>query len=82
MLHFLPSNWLPGPRLIPTFPAGSAELSFISTDFPRAASLIALMMEAVQTSETLVKSYQSARPYNLEYSHIRRQTSQLLIKLL
>jgi hypothetical protein len=32
--------------------------------------LVALMMEAVQTSETLVKSYQSTRLYNPEDSHL------------
>jgi hypothetical protein len=31
--------------------------------------LIALMIEAVQTSETLVNSYQSTRRYNPEDSH-------------
>jgi hypothetical protein len=40
------------------------------TDFPHAASLIALMMEAVQTSVTLVNSYQSAWCYNPEDSHL------------
>jgi hypothetical protein len=34
------------------------------------ASLIALMMEAVQTSETLVNSYQSTQLYNPEDSHL------------
>jgi hypothetical protein len=33
-------------------------------------SLIALMMEAVQTSETSVYSYQSTRRYNPEDSHL------------
>jgi hypothetical protein len=42
----------------------------ISTDFPRAASLIALRMEAVQTSETSVNSYPSTRRYNQEDSHL------------
>jgi hypothetical protein len=32
--------------------------------------LIALMMEAVQTSETLINSYQSAWHYNPEDSHL------------
>jgi hypothetical protein len=31
--------------------------------------IIALMMEAVQTSETLVNSYQSTQRYNPEDSH-------------
>jgi hypothetical protein len=34
-------------------------------------TLIALMMEAVQTSETSVISYQSTRRYNPEDSHLR-----------
>jgi hypothetical protein len=44
---------------------------FTSTDSPREASIIALMMEAVQASETLVNSYQSTRRYNPEDSHLR-----------
>jgi hypothetical protein len=32
--------------------------------------LIALMMEAIQTYETLVNSYQSTRRYNPEDSHL------------
>jgi hypothetical protein len=32
--------------------------------------LIALMMKAIQTSETLVNSYQSTRHYNPEDSHL------------
>jgi hypothetical protein len=35
-----------------------------------ASIVIALMMEAVQTSETLVNLYQSARRYNPEDSHL------------
>jgi hypothetical protein len=47
------------------------DLSPISVPLlPRATSLIALMMEAVQTSETLVNSYQSTRCYNPEDSHL------------
>jgi hypothetical protein len=34
------------------------------------SGLITLMMEAVQTSETLVNSYQSTRLYNPEDSHL------------
>jgi hypothetical protein len=45
-------------------------LHFISTDIARAASLIALKMVAVQTSETSVNSYQSTRRYNPEDSHL------------
>jgi hypothetical protein len=50
-------------------PVGHAPL--ISTDLPRAASLIALMMEAVQTSENLVNSYQSIWRYNPEDRHLQ-----------
>jgi hypothetical protein len=35
------------------------------------AALIALVMEAVQTSETLVNLHQSTRRYNPEDSHLR-----------
>jgi Na+/H+ antiporter NhaA len=35
-----------------------------------ASSLIALMMEAVSTSETLVNLYQTTLHYNPEYSHL------------
>jgi hypothetical protein len=45
-------------------------LPIISTDFPCAALLTTLMMEAVQTSETLVNSNQSTRRYNPEDSHL------------
>jgi hypothetical protein len=34
-------------------------------------AMIALMMEAIQTSETLANSYQSRRRYNPEGSHLR-----------
>jgi hypothetical protein len=34
-------------------------------------ALIALMMEAARTSETLVNVYQTTRRYNLEDSHLR-----------
>jgi hypothetical protein len=33
--------------------------------------IIALMMEAVQTSETLINSYQSTRRYNPDDSHLQ-----------
>jgi hypothetical protein len=36
-----------------------------------AASIIALMMEAARTSETLVNFYQTTRSYNPEDSHLR-----------
>jgi hypothetical protein len=36
--------------------------------------IMALMMEAVQTSETLVNSYQSTRRYNPEDSHLLKLT--------
>jgi predicted transcriptional regulator len=39
-------------------------------DYEDGDRLIALMMEAVQTSETLVNSYQSTRIYNQEDSHL------------
>jgi hypothetical protein len=48
-------------------------LPSICTDFPRKASLIVLLMEAVQTSETLVNLYQSTRRYNPEGSHLRAE---------
>jgi hypothetical protein len=35
-----------------------------------AAIIIALMMEAARTSETLVNFYQTTRRYNPEYSHL------------
>jgi hypothetical protein len=37
--------------------------------------LIALMMEAAKTSETLVNFYQTTRRYNLEDSHLRTHRS-------
>jgi hypothetical protein len=37
---------------------------------PCSDSLIALMMEAARTSETLVKLYQTTRRYNPEDSHL------------
>jgi hypothetical protein len=36
--------------------------------------VIALMMEAARTSETLVKFYQTTRRYNPEDSHLRTHT--------
>jgi hypothetical protein len=36
------------------------------------------MMEAVQTSETLVNSYQSARRYNPEDSHLDKRSLQFI----
>jgi hypothetical protein len=39
-------------------------------DFQHMASLIALMMEAVQTYETSVNSYHSTRRYNPKDSHL------------
>jgi hypothetical protein len=35
------------------------------------SAMIALMMEAARTSETLVNFYQTARRYNPEDSHLR-----------
>jgi hypothetical protein len=67
-LHALLSYWLPGPGpiLIPH--------SRISNGFLARVLLIALMMEAVQTSETSVNSYQSTRRYNQKdgYFHTHR----------
>jgi hypothetical protein len=45
-------------------------LPFISTNLPRVASLIALMAEAAETSETLVNSYQSTWCFNPDNSHL------------
>jgi hypothetical protein len=66
----------PGARLTLNFPASSAELYLVRLAplylhrFPARRSLIALMMEAVQTSETQINSYQSTRRYNPEDSHL------------
>jgi hypothetical protein len=38
-----------------------------------AASVIALMMEAARTSETLTDFYQTTRRYNPEDSHLRKE---------
>jgi hypothetical protein len=40
--------------------------------FQRSASIIALMMEAARTSETLVSFFQTTRSYNPEDSHIEK----------
>jgi hypothetical protein len=40
--------------------------------------IIALMMEAVQTSETLVNSYQSTRRYNPEDGHLHSHRREIL----
>jgi hypothetical protein len=66
--------WLPGPHPTLTFPTASAEqcldrlAPFISNRF-LALSLIALMMEAVRTSETFVNLHQSTRRYGPADSH-------------
>jgi hypothetical protein len=39
----------------------------------RGISFVALMMEAVQTCETLAKSCQSTRRYNTEDGHLQAQ---------
>jgi hypothetical protein len=75
-MHPLLSYWLPGPRLILTFWQVRLScalldlLPFIFTDYPCVASLIAHMMEAVQTSEMLANSYESAQCYNLVDSNL------------
>jgi hypothetical protein len=67
----------PGPRPIPTlFPIGPAKVfaladSFFSNRFHARGLLIALMMEAAGTSETLVNFYQTTRRYNPVDSHLR-----------
>jgi hypothetical protein len=45
--------------------------SYISARFLTRGLLIALMMEAARTSETLVNSYQTTRRYNPEDSHLQ-----------
>jgi hypothetical protein len=60
------------------FPTGLAELCldclapFISKRFHAHSALTALMMQAVQTSETLANFYQSAWCYNAEDSHLEQ----------
>jgi hypothetical protein len=44
--------------------------SYISNRFHTHGLLIALMMEAARTSETLVNFYQTTRRYNPEDSHL------------
>jgi hypothetical protein len=51
---------------------GFEVLKAVSTKIIRAMSLlIALMMEAARTSETLVNFYQTTRRYNPEDSHLQ-----------
>jgi hypothetical protein len=64
------SYWLPGPRPIPTlFPTGPVKVlpwltgSYISNQFHMRGLLVALMMEAARTSETLVNFYQTTWCY-------------------
>jgi hypothetical protein len=68
----------PGHRPIPTpFPTGPVKVSalatgfYISYRFHARGLLIALMMEAAMTSETLVNFYQITRRNNPEDSHLR-----------
>jgi hypothetical protein len=51
----------------------------MSMKMAASSSLIALMMEAVQTSETLVNLYQSTWYYNPQDSHLRNVMSLRLI---
>jgi hypothetical protein len=46
--------------------------------YPYSCELIALMMEAARTSETLVNFYQTTRRYNPESSHLRTHRSENL----
>jgi hypothetical protein len=50
-------------------------VSYISTQFLECSLLIALMMEAASTSETLVNFYQSIQHYNPEDSHLHTTIS-------
>jgi hypothetical protein len=43
-------------------------------------AMIALMMEAARTSETLVNFYQTSRRYNAEDSHLRSHRRENLIR--
>jgi hypothetical protein len=45
--------------------------SFVSNWFPACGLLIAVMREAVQTSETLINLYQSTQCYNPEDKYLR-----------
>jgi hypothetical protein len=68
----------PGPGHIPNSPTGVHELClvrlapppFIFTDFPARGLPIALMREAVQTSETSVTSHHSTLRYNPAEGHL------------
>jgi hypothetical protein len=44
--------------------------------------MIAVMMEAVQTSQTLVNSYQSTRRYNPEDSHLCFESCNIAVSLI
>jgi formate hydrogenlyase subunit 3/multisubunit Na+/H+ antiporter MnhD subunit len=71
------SYWLPGlarsqphsPLVRPRFLHWLTD-SYISNRFHVLGLLIALMMEAARTSETLVNFYQTTRRYNPEDSHL------------
>jgi hypothetical protein len=72
------SYWLPGlararphsPLVRPKFLPWLTD-SYISNSFHARGLLIALMMEAARTSETLVNFYQTTRRYNPEDSHLQ-----------
>jgi hypothetical protein len=55
----------------PRSPTYTLTDSHISNRFHARGLLIALMIEAARTSETLVNFYQTARRYNPEDSHLR-----------
>jgi hypothetical protein len=71
------SYWLPCPHLILTlFPTGPVKVlpwlsgSYICSQFLMCGLLIALIMKAASTSETLVNFYQTTQHYNSEDSHL------------
>jgi hypothetical protein len=92
-LHVLFPSWpatlllAPGPRPVPTlFPLIWPRFlpwltgSYISNQFHVRGLLIALMMEAARTSETLVNFYQTTRRYNPKDIHLHFNTVHILNK--
>jgi hypothetical protein len=76
--HALSFVLAPGPHPIPTvFLTGLVKVSALAdwflylNQFYTRGLLIALMMEAARTSETLVNFYQTTRHYNPEDSHLQ-----------